>query len=195
VRNMTIVLALIALMLAVAAYYQGGPARVLAGVGEAYQALRGAWLLIMLAFLFAGLMQELISDQMVGRYLGGESGWRGLILATLAGGLMPGGPYVYYPIAASLMVAGADIGAIIAFLAAKNICSITRLPVEGALMGPRLLLIRLSVTFFMPPLMGALANRFFPGAGRRIWEHARRVAGVPPVDEPGGAGQKGVAGQ
>jgi len=195
VRNTTIALALIVLLLAAAACSQGGVSLALQGVEEAYLALRGAWLLMILAFLFAGLMQELISDELVARYLGGESGWRGLVLATAAGGLMPGGPYVYYPIAASMMVAGADIGVIIAFLAAKNICSITRLPVEAALMGPHLLFVRLSVTFFIPPLMGALANRFFPWTASRIWEHSRRAAGLPPVEDPARAGHEGVVEQ
>ena len=36
---------------------------------------------------------------------------RGLLAATVAGALLPGGPSMAYPLTASLMVSGADIGA------------------------------------------------------------------------------------
>jgi uncharacterized membrane protein YraQ (UPF0718 family) len=128
--------------------------------------------LLLAAFLIAGLIQVLISREVVTRWLGAGSGWRGLALACLGGGLIPGGPYVYFPIAAALLKAGAGLGVLVAFVSAKNIWSLTRLPLEFALLGPRLTAIRLVVTFIIPPLSGILAEALFGRYVERIREAA-----------------------
>jgi uncharacterized membrane protein YraQ (UPF0718 family) len=118
-------------------------------------------LLLVAAFLIAGLTQALISRELIDRWLGAQSGWRGILLACLAGALIPGGPYVYYPIAGALLQAGAGLGVLIAFVTAKNLWSITRLPMEFALLGPRLTIIRFLLTLAVPPILGFLAEALF----------------------------------
>lgn len=166
------ILAAIALMLAGAALVRGGPELVLDGLIQGIVTLISVIPLLIAAFLIAGLAQVLIRPEMVNRWLGGASGWRGILVAYIGGTLLPGGPYVYYPIAAVLMKAGASLGVLVSFVTAKNILSLDRLPLELAFLGPRLTLIRMGLTVMMPPVLGWLAERLFGHRIGRIGEAA-----------------------
>ena len=142
------------------AWDRGGPDLVLQGV-----LLGGSMALRVLPLLFvavaiAGFIQLLITKQGVSRWLGKEAGMKGVWLGALAGALVPGGPYVYFPIAATLLVSGAEIGTVLAFVTAKNLWTLSRLPMEVALIGPEITAIRYVVTFVFPVLLGLLANVF-----------------------------------
>ncbi|MFO7717872.1 MAG: permease [Desulfohalobium sp.] len=117
--------------------------------------------LLVAAFAVAGLISVLISEEQVARWLGRESGFKGILLAALAGALVPGGPYVYFPLAATFLVAGAEIGTVVAFVTAKNLWTLSRLPLEMALLTPEITAIRYVVTFVFPPLLGLWANFLF----------------------------------
>jgi uncharacterized membrane protein YraQ (UPF0718 family) len=158
-------LALVVLVLGWIAWYQGGNNLVLAGLTSGGRTLFQVIPLLVAAFVTAGLIQTLVSKELVTRWLGAGSGWRGLALACVGGALIPGGPYVYYPIAGALLNTGAGIGVLVAFIAAKNLWSVSRIPMELALLGPDLTLIRFGITFIIPPLLGFLAELFF---GRTI---------------------------
>jgi uncharacterized membrane protein YraQ (UPF0718 family) len=168
----TIGLALVALGLAGLAWWRGGPELALDGLAQGGKTLLSVVPLLLAAFLIAGLIQSLITKEVVTRWLGAQAGWRGIALACLGGALIPGGPYVYYPIAAALLQAGAGLGVLVTFVTAKNIWSLSRLPLEFALLGPRLTIIRLIVTLIMPPLVGFLAEIFFGWGVERIREAA-----------------------
>lgn len=154
-------LILVAVLLASLVWRSGGIQAVLNGIRRGASTLWSVGLLLIAAFLIAGLTQALVSREMIDRWLGARSGWRGILLACLAGGLIPGGPYVYYPIAGALLQAGAGLGVLIAFVIAKNLWSITRLPMEFALLGPRLTIIRFLLTLAVPPILGFLAEALF----------------------------------
>lgn len=167
-----IFLALVALALAGLAWRQGGVALVLAGLMAGGETLFSVTILLLAAFLVAGLIQVLVTREMVTRWLGAGAGWRGILLACLGGALMPGGPYVYYPIAAALMNAGASLGVLVAFVTAKNLWTLSRLPLEFALLGPNLTVIRFAITLVMPPLLGFAAEALFGGWMERIRQGA-----------------------
>jgi len=168
----TATLAGVALTLAAVAWWQGGPELAAAGVLHGLRTFVSVIPLLIAAFLVAGLIQVLVTQQAVSRWLGAESGWRGILLACIGGAIIPGGPYVYYPIAATLLHAGAGLGVIVAFVTAKNLWSVTRLPLEFALLGPHLTLVRFVVTLPVPLVMGLLAETFF---GRHV-ERIRKAA-------------------
>ncbi len=155
------ILVVVALLLAWMTWRQGELDAVLSGLGRGAATLWSVTLLLVAAFLIAGLTQALISREIIDRWLGAQSGWRGIMLACLAGALIPGGPYVYYPIAGALLQAGAGLGVLIAFVTAKNLWSITRLPMEFALLGPRLTIIRFLLTLAVPPILGFMAEALF----------------------------------
>ena len=164
----TLVLTAVALALVGVAWAQGGPGLAASGLLQGGRTLLRTLPLLVFAFLTAGLVQTLVTQQAITRWLGAESGWRGILLACLGGALMPGGPYVYYPIAAALFKAGAGLGVLVAFVSAKNLWSVSRLPVELALLGPRLTLARFLSTLILPPVLGLLAELFFGKYVERI---------------------------
>lgn len=163
---------LIAVVLALAglSWAQGGAELALDGLLAGGRTLLSVIPLLLAAFLIAGLIKTLVSEDMIQRWLGSASGWRGIALGCLAGALIPGGPYVYYPIAAALLRTGASLGVLVAFITAKNLYSVTRLPLEFGLLGPRLTLIRVAVTLVIPPLLGFAVDRFFGSSVDRIRE-------------------------
>ena len=163
--NTTLILICVGLLLAGLAWRQGGLPLVWEGLKQGALALGRVIPLLLAAFLVAGLTQVLVTQEFVQRWLGVSAGWRGILLAGLGGALIPGGPYAYYPIAAVLLRSGASLGVLITFVAAKNLWSISRLPMEFALLGPRLTLLRFAATLIIPPLLGLLAEALF---GRRV---------------------------
>lgn len=167
-------LALVALVLAAIAWNQGGTELALEGLLSGGTILLSVIPLLIAAFLAAGLIQSLISKEMVTLWLGSRSGWRGLLLACLGGALIPGGPYVYYPIAAVLLQSGAGVGVLVAFVTAKNLWSVSRIPLEIALLGPKLTFIRYAITFIVPPLLGLLSEHLFGRFLEQIRERAKR---------------------
>ncbi|MEJ2287874.1 MAG: permease [Deinococcales bacterium] len=167
-RGMTIGLFAAGVVLAVVAYLEGGWARVLAGLSGTGHLLIAVAVLIVAAFVLAGLIQVMISKEAVTRWLGEGSGWRGLLIGGLAGALVPGGPYVYYPIAVAFLKSGASIGTIITFVVAKNLWTLSRLPIEVALLGLHLTWVRYVVTLLFPLVAGALAEVLFRGASRWV---------------------------
>jgi uncharacterized membrane protein YraQ (UPF0718 family) len=117
--------------------------------------------IVILAFIVAGMIQILIPQELLSKWIGKESGMRGILIGTLAGGLAPGNPYVNLPIAAGLLRSGASMGAMVAFLTGWSLWSFARLPIEVSIMGWKFTLIRIASTFFFPPIAGLIANRFF----------------------------------
>lgn len=156
-----VLLTLVALLLAGLAWRDGGAEALRGGVVAGAETLESVALLLVAAFLIAGLTQTLVSQEMIDRWLSARSGWRGILLACFAGALIPGGPYVYYPIAGALLQSGAGLGVLISFVTAKNLWSVTRLPLEFALLGSRLTIIRFLLTLVVPPALGFLGEAIF----------------------------------
>ena len=180
-RNYTpIILALVALALAIVAWRQDGAGLALDGLLSGGSFLLRVMPLLVAAFLTAGLIQALVTEDAVNRWLGSESGWRGIALACLGGALIPGGPYVYYPIAAALLHTGAGLGVLVAFVSAKNLWSFSRIPVEIALLGPRITIIRFLITLIIPPMLGFAAEALF---GQRIAGIRKAISGTSEVVE------------
>jgi len=162
-RNGTILVAFLIGSAALVAWnlYSSGTSVVLEGLVRAGRTLLSVLPLLVGAFLVAGMIQVLVPRDLVLRFLGEEARLKGIILGSVAGALVPGGPYVYYPIAVSFLRSGASMGTIIAFIAAKNLWSVSRLPMEVALLGPELTAIRFGVTLLFPPLLGFMASILF----------------------------------
>jgi uncharacterized protein len=156
-----ILLGLVTLVLAGIAWRIGGFSLVLAGLSDGARTLLIVIPLLLAAFLIAGLVQTLVGTEVVERWLGASSGWRGIALACVGGALIPGGPYAYYPIAAALLQAGAGLGVLVAFVTAKNLWTLSRLPLEVALLGPNITWMRYVITLIIPPLLGFIAEALF----------------------------------
>ena len=158
----TIVMGVIAIALLFIGYQKGGGEHIL-GLKSAGNILIQILPLLIFAFIVAGMIQHLVPYEIISKWIGAESGFRGILIGTALGGLTPGGPYVSMPIAAGLLRAGASVGTMVAFLTGWSLWAITRLPMEVGLLGWKFTLIRLACTFFFPPIAGLIANRFFSG--------------------------------
>lgn len=156
----TLVMAFLAIILLIMGYSKGEGQHI-AGLKSALKMTTEILPLLVFAFIMAGMIQVLLPQELLAKWIGEESGIRGIILGTLAGGITPGGPYVSLPLAAGFLRAGAGIGTMVAFLTAWSLWAITRMPMEIGIMGWKFTFVRLVCTFFFPPIAGFLAQMFF----------------------------------
>jgi uncharacterized membrane protein YraQ (UPF0718 family) len=159
----TIIMAVLAAGLLAYGYFRGEGQHI-KGLQSALKMTVEVLPLLIFAFLVAGMIQAVLPHRIIAHWVGQESGFRGLLIGTLAGGFMPGGPYVSLPLAAGLMRSGAGLGTMVAFLTAWSLWAVGRLPMEIGILGWRFTSIRLACTFFFPPIAGFLAHTFFTGA-------------------------------
>ena len=164
----TLGMALVAFILIVISFFQGGISQVGRGFISGGQTLLEVFPLIIIAFIVAGSVSTLISKEMVTRWLGEEAGWKGPFLGSLMGAMVPGGPFFFYPLMATLIVSGANVGTMISFVAAKTLWYIGRVPIEIAFVGIRITVIRFLITFAIPILAGAAVNILLPGYAGKI---------------------------
>ncbi len=156
----TIIMAALAVILVVIGRQRGGGCEI-QGLKFAVSLLAQMLPLLVFALVVAGMIQVLVPKELLARWVGTESGMRGILIGTVAGGFSPGGPYVNLPIVAGLMQSGASIGTMVAFLTGWSLWAVSRLPMEVGLLGWRFTAIRLATTCFFPPIAGLLAQRFF----------------------------------
>ena len=156
----TVIMGTLAIVLTVISYTKGGGEHI-RGLKSAGNLLLQIIPLLIFAFIVAGMIQNLIPKEMISKWVGEESGLRGILIGTVVGGFMPGGPYVSLPIAAGLLRTGASIGTMVAFLTSWSLWAVSRLPMEIGIMGWQFTLIRLACVFFFPPIAGLIANTFF----------------------------------
>lgn len=157
----TIVMGVIAIALLIIAYQRGAGEHIL-GLKSAGNLLLQITPLLIFAFIVAGITPLLIPTEMISKWVGAESGLRGILIGSAMGGLTPGGPFISLPIAAGLLRAGASIGTMVAFLTGWSVLAVSRLPMEVGLMGWKFTTIRLACTFIFPVIAGLIANLFFP---------------------------------
>jgi uncharacterized membrane protein YraQ (UPF0718 family) len=101
----------------------------------------------------------LIPREMVARLVGAESGFSGLLIATFAGVIMPGGPVTVYPVAGAFLAVGADVGAALAFVTSWTLLGYARALVwELPFMGTHFVLWRMAVAPVLPLVVGLLGR-------------------------------------
>jgi uncharacterized protein len=155
----TLVMGVLALVFVVIGYFAGDGKHLL-GLKSAGKMTLEILPLLLFAFIIAGMVQVLAPKELISRWVGAESGLKGILIGTLAGGFTPGGPYVSLPVVAGLLKAGAGIGTMVAFLTSWSLWAIARLPMEFGMLGWRFTVVRLAATFFFPPIAGLLAQFF-----------------------------------
>ncbi len=156
-ENITRILAVVSLVLLVIAFRQDRNLP-LEGLEAGWRTLWRNLPLLLLGFLVAGLAQVLIPRDLITRWLGEEAGLKGVLIGCVVGGVVPGAPYATFPLVAALYQGGASLGAVVGFVSAWSLWSVSRLPVEMALIDPKPALIRYTITFVVPPLAGLVAE-------------------------------------
>ena len=157
----TIIMGVIALVLLFIGYQRGGGEHIL-GLKLTGNLLIEILPLMICSFIVAGMIQVLIPPEIISKWVGAESGFRGILIGTGIGSLTPSGPFVSMPIAAGFLRAGASIGTVVAFMTAWSLLGIARMPIELGIMGWQFTLIRVaSGVFVFPIVAGLIANVFF----------------------------------
>jgi len=156
----TVIMGVIALIFVISGYISG-EGKHISGLKSAAKMTVEIIPLLIFAFIIAGMVQVLIPKELIAKWVGGESGLKGILIGTVAGGLTPGGPYVSLPIVAGLIKAGAGVGTMVAFLTSWSLWAVGRLPMEFGILGWKFTLVRLACTFFFPPIAGIIAQLFF----------------------------------
>lgn len=113
---------------------------------------------IALALVTAGFLSVLVPGEPVARYIGPDSGFPGILVASVVGGFVPGGPILSFPLVVVLYKAGAGLPQLIAFLTAWSVFAFHRVLIyELTIMGWRFSAVRLLSSLVLPPLAGLLA--------------------------------------
>lgn len=109
------------------------------------------------AVILAGFIGKLIPADAIGSMIGYDSGWSGLALGCLFGGMMPSGPMIAFPIVVVLRSADAGAPQIVAFLTAWSVFAWHRvLTYELTMVGWQFTAVRLVSSLILPFVAGAL---------------------------------------
>jgi len=160
VTTATIVLWVIALLLGFYAWRREDSS-LKRGVQLGWLTLKRNTALLILAFIIVGYVNVLSPTQLVQEWIGPETGVRGLILAELIGMLLPGGPYVVFPLIAVLYHAGAGLGPAVTLITSWSTQALLTISFELPFMGWRFSAIRWGLGLLIPLLAGAAAISLF----------------------------------
>jgi uncharacterized membrane protein YraQ (UPF0718 family) len=164
--SLLILLGLTVVALAVALIWD--PQLALRGFKSTGRLLSSVWMELALGFILAGLLDVLIPPPVLSRFMGGERLGQGILVGWAAGLIMPGGPYLVFPVVANLLRSGAAPGAVISLLTAKTLVSpIRMLTYEAPLLGWPITLARLIPGVLLPPALGWLGQWLFNLFARR----------------------------
>jgi hypothetical protein len=124
----------------------------------------GAWEFIRLlpriaiGVVGSGFIAEVLPNALIAPWLGPESGFTGVLIATLGGALTPGGPVVGFSIGAAALKSGAGAPQVIAYSTAWALYAIHRLLIwEVPMMPARVVWLRAGVSLPLPFIAAALA--------------------------------------
>lgn len=118
--------------------------------------------ILIIAMLLAGFTEVLLPAEVIEKWLSDAAGWRGILIAWLAGILTPGGSVMGMPLAAALYNLGVGVGVLVTYMTSLALMSVLRLPLEIGFYGWRLAVLRVVVSLFLPPIAGILAQGVAP---------------------------------
>lgn len=167
----TAVLLIVVLAAATTVYIRDGSAHFLAVLWSDFEILVSMFGKVLAGCLIGAFVTLLLPRELVARWVGAESGFTGIAIATVAGAVLPGGPFTIYPIAGAFVAIGADIGAITAFVTSWSLLGYARAVVwELPFFGPEFVGWRLLISLPLPIVAGLLA--------RFVMRYVR-IGGVP----------------
>jgi uncharacterized membrane protein YraQ (UPF0718 family) len=114
------------------------------------------------ALLIAASIQVLLPREKVARWLGDQAGLKGILLASVAGMVTPGGPMTSFPVVNALHEAGTGRRALVAYLTSWSTQGFQRILMwEVPLMGLEFATFRFLVSLPLPIVAG-LISRYVP---------------------------------
>jgi len=117
--------------------------------------------LLICAFVIAALLEILIPSKFISIWLGEGSGFIGILIAMVAGGIIPAGPYVVFPLISTFYEAGASLPVLVTFIVSWALLGSIKLPFELAIVGPRFMLFRYIIMIPFPIISGIITHLLF----------------------------------
>jgi len=161
IKNSLIVILIITAILMLVVYITGGGELVIKGLNISMNTAIRTLPMLFVSFIVIGQIQVLLSKEVLDQWVQKFSGIKGIIVSAIAGGLFPGGPYVYYPFISSFVEKELPFYIFISFIFGKHVYDFTRIPMEASLVEPKIALIRNLITIPIPIIIGMLAKRFY----------------------------------
>lgn len=157
----TVVLAVLAIVFGTVAYLRD-PGLPWVGARNGLQMLWFVLPRLVPALILAGMLQVVVPPEFVQRHLGREGGFRGILIASAAGVLTPGGPMVTVPFLVALANSGAAMAPMVAYMTSWSLFGMQRIIAwEAPLMGWRFVLVRVLPSLAFPVLAGWLVKTFY----------------------------------
>lgn len=114
---------------------------------------------IIAAMTVAGMIWVMLPRDRLTAMIGSDSGFRGLVIAAMAGVVTPGGPSAAFSLLAVLGAAGADRGAMVTYIASWSMLGFQRIIVwDVPMMGAEFSLTRFLVSLPLPIIAGLIAR-------------------------------------
>jgi len=115
-------------------------------------------------FVLLGLLDVWVPREMMVKYLGEESGIKGMLIAILFGSAAAGPLYAAFPVALVFVKRGARFSNILLFIGAWSITKIPMLLFELSSLGAEFTLTRLAVSIFGISIIAFVVNRLMSKA-------------------------------
>ena len=133
------------------------------GLRQGWLTLRRTMPLLLVAFAIIGYVDVLSPQSLVQAWLGPNSGWSGILLAEGVGMLLPGGPYVVFPLIAVLYRTGAGLGPAVTLVTSWATLALISVSFELPFMGWRFTAVRWGLGLVVPLIAGGLVQLFWGG--------------------------------
>lgn len=134
------------------------PARAWRSVTLGAQTFASIAAILLTVFVFMGMFSVWVSEERVTRYLGRESGWRGLMYGTLLGVIYHGPQVSIFPFLKTMLDKGAKLGVVVAVVSAFAI-KLPMIPLEIAMLGPKFTVVHNALLLVTAPLIAIIMER------------------------------------
>lgn len=119
--------------------------------------------MMLVAMPMATFLAELVPADIASGWLGPDSGLSGLLVASFAGGLIPGGPYASFPLVLTFLKAGAGPAQMVTLITGWAVLAFHRVVMwEVPVLGFRFALVRTISSIALPLLAGLIAEALLP---------------------------------
>ena len=153
-----IIMFLLASTLTILAYLRN-PAYPLEGLKDGGKLFADILPAMVFAFIAAGMIAKVLPRELLTRWIGEESGLRGIVVASLAGAVTPGGPFVQFPVVVALLKSGAGIAPLGAYISSWALLGVNRFFIwELPLLGWKLATCRWVASLVFPIFIGLLTR-------------------------------------
>jgi uncharacterized membrane protein YraQ (UPF0718 family) len=161
--DVTLIILIVLLVIAMgSAFLKGGLPLAGQGLVQSGRLLEQVWLRLPLGFALGGLIQVLVPRAVIARWLGPTSGIKGILIGSYSGIIFSGAPFVMLPVVASLYLAGAGPGPVIAMLTGQMLLGMQNLIVwQIPFLGVGLPVSRYIVSLVITPLFGIAGAAVF----------------------------------